>query len=258
MKNIIKSILYEMWHSKLFFRLYILMIIVMALVGVLNLDGGPVSLALAENPGISYEFGIFIAALVCGIICGEDYRDKVANYEVLSGHSRESIFFARSLLASLSAAVLSTLLAFIPMIAGLVAGGWGDKVEFSSMILRLLLLFFPYLRLATFFALVTFIVKNHYIMMAVGFATMMITTILSEMMKDSGNFSMSVFNMKYLLTFDSWNVYNLDPKVGIVEYQSFSSAMPSGLIGGTIVVSLIFAVIYLLVGYALFRRDELN
>lgn len=177
MKNIMKSIVYDIGRNKLMLRIYILMIAVMGLTTVLNLNVNEgltgASGMLADNPSISYEFSIFILALVVGTICGSDFKDKVANYEIMSGHSRLSIFLARSLMAIITAGILSTILSFVPILVGSVISGWGDTLDMGNVIVRHILLIFPYMRLAAFLVVVTYLVKSQYIMMAAGFILMM-------------------------------------------------------------------------------------
>ena len=262
MKNIIRSIGYEILHSKMLIRIYICMMLVMILLGLLNVgindQMSGASGMLADNPVMSYEFSIFIIALVVGIICGEDYKDGVANYEVLSGHSRLSIFLARSLFGIITSSILAMVLSFIPMISGTIINGWGEHLKLGDVIVRLLLLFFPYLRLAAFLAVITFLVKNHFVIMASGFVIMMGGTLLSDILSDTCNPYISIFNMKWLMSYDGWSIYNLDPGQGIAYYNSYNSGLTSELVVETIVISLIMTVLYLFMGYALFRRDELK
>ena len=262
MKNIMRSIWFEILRSKLMIRIYVAFIIVMGLIAVLNInidtkDTGASGM-LASNPAIIFEFPIFILAFIVGTICGEDYKDKVANYEVLSGHSRKSIFFARSLMGVSVGAVLATILCFVPIIVGTMIGGWGDELIFSDVIIRLSLFIFPMLRLAAFFALLTFLIKNPYIIMAVGFVVSMTPTMFIEMFSHTKSIYISIFNMALLTKFDGWSIYNVDPQVGIVEYNSYISSVSPGLVIGTIAASLVMTAFYLFMGYALFRRDELN
>ena len=198
MKNIIKSIVYEMLHSKMVIRLYVLFMLLQALVVILNAEVSPVSgvketsMVLSDGGVLTYEFPIFILTLIVGVICGEDYRDKVANYEVLSGHSRKSIYLARSLFAIFSAAALCLILSFIPLIAGNLYMGWGSTLKLGDVVARYLLLFFPYLRLAAFLAMITFLIKNQYIMMALGFLIMFGSTLLSDLLGAS-NYYVSIY-----------------------------------------------------------------
>ena len=262
MKNIMKSIWFEILHSKLMIKIYVAFIIVMGLIAVLNVNIDTqktgVSGMLASNPEIIYQFPIFILALIVGTICGEDYKDKVANYEVLSGHSRKSIFFARSLMGITVGAVLATFLCFVPIIVGTMIGGWGDELILSDVIIRCLLFIFPMLRLAAFFALLTFIIKNPYIMTAIGFVVSMSNSLLSGMFSHSKSIYISIFNMALLTKYDGWSLYNVEPQGGIVQYHSYISALSPGLVIGTIAASLVMTAFYLFMGYALFRRDDLN
>lgn len=262
MKNIMKSIWFEILHSKLLIRIYVAFVIIMGLIAVLNVNidtqNTGASGMITDNATIIYEFPVFILALIVGVICGEDYKDKVANYEILSGHSRISIFFARSLMGIIPGAVLATILCFIPLIVGTLVGGWGNELVLSDVIIREFLIFFPMLRLAAFFALLTFMIKNQYIMMAIGFVVSMFQTILNEMLSYSKSVYVSIFNMGLLMSFDGWSIYNVDPGEGIQYYHSYVSSVSMQLVIGTIVVSLLMTAFYLFMGYALFRRDELN
>ena len=262
MKNIMKSIWYEILHSKMMIRIYILFMVIMGLFAVLNVGDsvqkGHASGMVAENPLLIYEFPIFMLSIIVGIICGEDYKDKVANYEVLSGHSRKSIFFARSLMGIIVGSVLSTILCIVPLIVGIIVDGWGDALVLSDVIIRILLLFFPMFRLAAFLALITFLVKNQYVMMASGFVIMMGCSLLQTVITDSKNIFISIFNMALLLSFDSWSIYNLDPVNGLVTYNSYVSTVTPELVIGTITASLVMTAFYLFMGYALFRRDDLS
>ena len=262
MKNIMKSIWFEILHSKMLIRIYIGVIIMMILTGILNvniedqLSGA--SGMLVETPVMTYEFSLFITAIIVGVICGEDYKDKVANYEVLSGHSRISIFLARSLFAIITSSVLAVFLSFIPVITGTIIGGWGGHLEIGDVIVRQLLLFFPFIRFAAFMAVITFLVKNHFVMMASGFFVMMSGTLLIDILHDTQNSYISLFNMNWLVSYKGWSIYNVDPVQGVVDYSSYNSAFTSSMVLQTIFVSLAVAAFYLFMGYALFRRDELN
>ena len=257
MKNIMKSIWYEIYHSKLMIRIYILFIFVMGLIGILNSEteagtyAAGASGMLADVHEITYEFPIFILALIVGIICGEDYK-------VLSGHSRKSIFFARTLMGIIVGSVFATLLCFVPILTAWLKTGWGDSLVFEDVMIRMCLMIFPMLRLATFFAVLTFLIKNPYIMMAIGFLVSMSPALLSNMLSHSKSIFVSLFNMALLCDYKGWSIYNIDPDVGLVYYNSYESSVSSGLVIGTIVASLVMTAFYLFMGYALFRRDELN
>ena len=70
MKNIIKSIVYEILHSKMLIRTYLLMLVLQVLIAVLNLNNSfgasDTSTLLADGGIIVYEFPIFMLALIVG------------------------------------------------------------------------------------------------------------------------------------------------------------------------------------------------
>ena len=154
--------------------------------------------------------------------------------------------------------VFSTILCIVPLIVGIIVDGWGGALVLSDVIIRILLLFFPMLRLAAFLALITFLAKNQYVMMASGFVIMMGCSLLQTVITDSKNIFISIFNMALLLSFDSWSIYNLDPVKGLVTYNSYVSTVTPELVIGTITASLVMTAFYLFMGYALFRRDDLS
>ena len=258
MKNIMKSIGYEILHSKMLIRIYILFIALMVLVTVLNTNSTGISGLLADNDTLPYEFQTYMVAIIVGIICGSDFPDKVANYEITSGHSRVNVFLARALMAICSAAILATVLSFVPILFGNVVFKWGNKLVLSDVVIRNLLLFFPYVRMAAFIVVLTFLVKNPYVIMASGFVMMMGGSIIGDMTQNSSNVFISIYNMHLLCTYDGWSTYNLDPVKGIVEYNAYNSAVTPSLVFGTIGVSLFMTAFYLFMGYALFRRDDMN
>ena len=261
MKNIIKSIWYEILRSKFMIRIYLLFVGVMVLMVLLNLDtmkGKGISYFLADNPTSTYLLSFFVLAFIVGIISGEDYKDKVANYEILSGHSRISVFFTRSLMGILVGSFLCVVLNFVILITGCILAGWGESLSMGDVIVRQLLFFFPFMRLGAFLVVLTFLIKNPYIIMAAGFVIGNAGMMLQEMFGIPNSLYISIFNMGLLTEYGGWSIYNIDPGLGIVHYNAYDSSLTIGLVVGTVVVSLVMTAFYLFMGYALFRRDELN
>ena len=262
MKNIMKSIWYEILRSKFMIKIYILFVLVMGLTTVLNVGDsvqkGHTSGMLAGSPNLTYFFPLFMVGFIVAVICGEDYKDKVAHYEILSGHSRISIYLARTLMGIIVGSVLTLVLSFIPILVGIMIDGWGNKLILSDVIVRHMLFFFPYVRLSAFIAMLTFLIKNPYIIMAISFVITDFGMLVIDILASKASLAVSLFNLKLLTEYDGWSIYNLDPHQGIVQYFSYDSSVSSGMVIGTIVVSLVMAGLYLFMGYALFRRDELN
>ena len=120
MKNLIKSILYEVTRSKLLLITYSFMIALMILLGLINAPDSSTSGMYITDSSLPYTFPLFVIALTVGMVICPDYRDKVGNYEILSGHSRISVYFSRVLCAVIPGAFLAYFLTFLPMITGII------------------------------------------------------------------------------------------------------------------------------------------
>lgn len=258
MKNIIRSAYYDLRHSKLFVVVYLLTAVMLSVSAMINVDEKGCGFVIAENAYIYWETSAFIVALVVGIICNDDHIDKTINYEILAGHSRLSIFMARSLFGILLAAAAATMINFFPLAAGSMLKGFGDMLVFKDMIIRQLLCFFPYLRFAAFVTVICFIIKNPYVVIAAGFIISEMGMGFAEVFDHGKSVCISIFNLGLLADFSAWVIYNLDPVNGIVYYGRFNGELDMDVIVGTILVSLIMTVFYLFIGYGIFRRDDMD
>ena len=93
---------------------------------------------------------------------------------------------------------------------------------------------------------------------ALGYFAMCGGIFLNSVIIRPGSFLSCFFNLQDLCDFSTWSVYQLDPEKGIVNYTAYDSAIGSGLIVGTILISLLISAVYLLAGYGFFRRDDLD
>lgn len=258
MKNTFRSIVYVITRSKLLIISFISLVILMAVITGANMAGGSTSGLYLGGASISFMFPIVIVGVAVGIVCCSDMKDKVSNYEILSGHSREEFYFARFICAVVLASVLGFILSFIPMIYGNLFYGWGDKLIFSEVLIRQLLFIFPLLRLSAFFVCVSFVVRNDLIMTAAGFAMGLITPIMLSLFSEaSDSFFISIYNFNYLMDFNKWEIYNVASD-GIVKYMTGVSTVTPEMVTGTILISLFMTVVYMLLGYGLFRRSDIE
>ena len=263
MKNIIRSIAYELLRSRLMVYVFILITISNALIAILNIEDNSFheatgSAMIAEANSLTFLFAEFFVIFAVGVICGSDLTDKVANYEILSGHSRRRVYLARSIFGVLLASVLGLVLSLIPMAAGTAIFGWGHRLVFRDVLIRHLLYVFPFLRIAAFTVILTFLIKNQYAVMGIGYGIVTFNTIASGMVAERANLLTANFNLNLLSAFEGWRVYNLSAADGIVYYATYDSGLSAEAIAGTILLSIALAAVYLLIGYALFQRDDLN
>lgn len=263
MKDILNSELYSIRKSGTTIRIYILFVVIMVLVTVINVVNSNEGFASAEgcivdNPTLPSLFPIFIVGFIVAAFCGEDFKDKVGNYEIMSGHSRGQIFLGRSIPAIVVSGVGATILAFIPLVSGSIIFEMGDLVPVGDIIIRQLLFIFPFMRLAAFFVFVTFMVKSNYVTMVLGFLVFNAHAVLADMVTNSKSYLISLFNLNLLTDYPGWSLYNVSGNGGIIEYTAYKSAVTPELVIGTILVSLLMIAVYMTAGYAFFRRDDIG
>ena len=259
MKNLIKSIVYEVVRSKLLIIVYSAMAVLMFVLGIINSKDISASGMYVQDASLTYTFPLFVIAAVVGIVICPDYRDKVSNYEILSGHSRSSVYFARTLCAVIPAAFMAYLLTFLPLRSGIIVRGWGDRLIFSDVLLRQLLFIFPFIRIASFTACLAFVFKSEYILMALGvvysFGSLFLTSIYTDV---SSSVYTGFYNLNYLMSYDKWSIYNISPTEGIVRYASATGSVNITMVIATVAVSLLMTLVYLFIGYAMFKKTEMN
>ena len=263
MNNIIKSMIYELRKSRFVLVLFLVIAAANVLVTVLNISANTfneatTSAMLSEAKNTTFLFAEFFVIAAVGIIIGSDFKDKVANYELMSGHSRIQVYLARSVFAVILSALLGTVLAFVFLVTGNIFFGFGGRLVLSDVILRTFLYLFPFLRVAAFTVILTFTIKNQYVVMGIGYGIETLNSVFSGVVSDHDNLLTANFNLNLLADYDGWSVYNLSSTDGIVNYACYDSSLSSGAIVGTILVSVIVMVVYLIIGYGLFRRDDLN
>ena len=94
--------------------------------------------------------------------------------------------------------------------------------------------------------------------MGIGYGIESLNSIFSGVVSNHDNLLTANFNLNLLADYDGWSVYNLSSTDGIVKYACYDSSLSSEMVVGTILVSVIVMVVYLIIGYGLFRRDDLN
>ena len=262
MKNMIRSLLYEIRKNRSLKLAFIGLILINILLVFINIGENSFyeesgSAMLAEGKSFSYMMGMYFVLFAVAMIAGGDFKDKVINYEVMSGHSRLSIFMARNIIAILVASIGGMILSFVPLVASCIGWGFGNRLVLSDVIIRTFLYLFPFIRIAALFSMFTFLIKNQYAMLGIGYGIISFCLVTSGTVKDHTNFFTAMFNLNLLSGFNGWSVYNISNLRGLVTYAAFDSSVTVKMVAGTVIISLIATGIYLLLGYALFKRDEL-
>lgn len=263
MLNVIKSQLYQFRKERiskfLFFGL-MAMFILIPFIAIIQSDVS--SSAMTDATGGGYfatnlRFCIFMPlvyiAAVVAQICGQDFVDKTANYELMSGRRRYQSYFGRVIPSVIIGTIGWFIIAVTPVITVTIIRGWGDKISVWEVVIRYALMLFPAIRVACEFVFFTFLIKNPYIVMGLGYLYSMVS-IYAEMLPSDGFIFLGSTNIILLSMIDVWTTYGLEGKVNFI----YDAALSSSDVIGTIVVSVVVSAAALLLGYVFFKNDDMN
>lgn len=257
MKNIIKAQLYQLKKERL------LTIVFWGLFAVLLMDaffgsGEGVTLSGSETAAKVLQFHSIISSLfvfmVTGICCCSDFLDKTANYEIMSGHTRKEVYLGRVIPCIIIGTTGWLILICSPYILCTAVAGWGTKLAFGDFLLRVVLMILPIIRIICEFIMLSFIIRNPYIIMGIGYGVFVLGG-LSEAFSQTGSYFLGITNLTLLSGFDTWLTFGMNNGA---ENYIYESALPVNDIVCTIIFSVIFSAASLFLGYHFFKTDDVN
>lgn len=192
------------------------------------------------------------------VICSGDMEDKTINYEVLTGTRRSDVYFGRTLMSIIMSILCCLVTVILPLLFVTAVNGWGHTMTVSDVALRIAAMIFPIVRLTAFYALIAFLFRNKAALIAFGYIlTMleMLASLLNEILDSqifiylfSVNALTVIFRIENL-GFGYFDGEDVQVVKDVLEMSTFKTAAVSGLAG---------TVIFLLLGYLLFRKQDMN
>lgn len=258
MSGIIKAQFFQIIRDKVIRGMLMVALLMQVLIVMLPiwLDNETVTTAgefFATQDGATISFPMFFLVVVTGQICGADFLDKTNNYELMAGHKRKDVFLGRVIPSLLVGGVGALLLTILPIGIYAALYGWGTKVLFGQMLLRWVLMLFPLLRMVCEFAFLTFLIKNPYVVMGLGYMVFMASAVLSGMIEACSVF-LGMTNLFLLLVVSKWTTYGLGNDINYI----FDASLSGEIVWGTIAASVVFGVVALYLGYVFFKNDDVN
>ena len=134
--------------------------------------------------------------------------------------------------------------------------GWGPETDRNEVLLRCILVLFPIFRMCAFNMMLASVTRSAGKGIAIGYAIFMVEvmaqSILEELFQITLVYSMGFANAASLLISEnSWNMV-IDGRAVTV----FDTAVTGDMIWKTIVVSVIFTVVYLILAYINFKQTD--
>lgn len=263
MWNIIKSINFQCKRDRGLKLLYLFMFGMILLTTFMNLSGSVESVTGSEmlvsnSSGVLVITGFICSFFLCRTI-GGDYTDKTINYEVLTGKSRNNIFFARMIYGFSLCVLAWSVLVLLPYIVATAINGWGISVEFKVFVTRTLLLYLPLLRYMCEIMLITVLVRNQYLGMIISYLIFEISAVVLVIIKEILDIEKAVF--MWTSSSNMINVFNFrDYVVRYINGEDvavYGEPIPKDDLMWTVIVSLVVSLICIAVSYRCFKKRDM-
>lgn len=261
MKYIIKSQCYQLVRNRLVYVVFFILMLMQCTIFIGELDSslnlqnvsvtGYISAMGAELSFLSVIFGLFFTA----IVCGDDFVDKTANYEIMSGHSRREIYCAKAIVSMIGGTIGSLIIMLFPCVFISALAGFGDGFTVGNLTLRYLLAVFPVLRMICEFVFLSYIIKNAYVVMGLGFMTGMALPIFIVNGMDSLGIYSGLSGLVKVFNFSEWDTYTLVGQKDIVVYDA---TIRLGEVLPVVISSVVVGLLFLYMGYYFFKKDDLS
>lgn len=263
MKDIIKSQLYQLRKWAFIWTVLIVIFVIdigmSTWFGYIFIDARYTFISASE---IFANFGmitITMAVAFIGIavpsVCCTDMKDKTANNELLSGHTRCDVYFARAITSVIVGLTGWVVIAALPVVINTVLFGWGNAVPLKDVISIYVLSLVPYIRTILELVFASFIIRNANYVMAISFLLSTVANVMAGFTHDSIYF-FGMFNLMKLFTVNSTAMYGLNPDGGM--YNVYDASMSSETVIMTVVVSVIIGAGALIAGYYFYKKDDIN
>lgn len=259
MWNIMKSLAYQIRNDIFSYVVWILVAVLsIAPCFIIN---GAMDVTASENllsfSGMAFILVLLVVLFMTARICGFDQNDKTINYEVLSGHKRGEVFFARALMSYL-VCIPTLVVAFVlPLAVKTLMNGWGTTVMLADAWKLFGVAMVITLRIVALFIMLTFLLKNCYVTIAVGYLLGIVELFGLLLIKEVFGLSLdmytSLMNFELQTTLENYRFDYIDGKDVMVYMLPFENADILPIVCS----SLIGAVICIVIGYFAYKKRDI-
>lgn len=258
MQNLIKALNYQTRRDNVTLYAVIIGLLVSAMILMDNNASAMTGARFAVSSGELLPMALsYMSVIMAARICGWDMTDKTINYEVLSGHHRRQVYFARVIVSLMWTMGMAVIVTALPVIIFSAMNGWGPETDLRLMLIRYAMLLLPLFRLICGFIFISFAVGNFAGSAVACFLLVqgefMVYTMLDELTNIHLDAQLAVSNMIKLL--------ELNGRMGFVDGKDiyiYDAALSSEFAVNTVVFSLAAGIIYLILGFALFSGRDMK
>ncbi|ADU22650.1 hypothetical protein [Ruminococcus albus] len=262
MKNLIKAQLYQISRTRVYYLVFITLMMLAVLFGAVEYLNGADNLEewqklTASDFATRMEMVVSIAmmgiAFFAAFFCADDFSDKTMNYEMMSGKLRKQTYFSRASITIVFCTIFGLVMVSTSLGVSYMLTGWGDSVPFSAAAVRILLLVFPFFRVSCLFIMIAYFIKRAGFAFLTDYMIFAVSNLIKSADDESG--VLTVFStVGSIMRYKEWHIFGLESPVEMV----YTPMPEAGLIIRCILVSLAVGGLYLLLGYNFFHTDDLE
>ncbi len=190
-------------------------------------------------------------------IMGWDMNDRTINYEVMSGHSRAQVYFARFFTSVIWTFIASVIIVSIPILIFTAVNGWGSSVKTADFVTRAVVMMLPFFRWICELTLLTVLAKNSNTGMVLGFVIfevmMIFYMILDEMLDVNIDVIFSSANLMSLSTISNSRNVLIDGNMVNV----FDAVLKPSIIQNSAVISIAAGIFCIIVSFGIFKKRDM-
>ena len=265
MYNIIRSLNYQTRRDNFTYILLICIVAFAALMFYADFDAGlyPDGLTGSAVTSMLGDMGVIgagaVTVMMTARICGWDFNDKTINYEILAGHDKKSVFWGRFTVAFVWVTLMCLALISLPVILCTAMNGWGYNAELKGVLVRLVLVIFPIFRTVCEMLLLTFIARNCYASMLVGWIGFEFGVIIAMMPKElfGSDLDLSLLfsssSLMGVLSYTNYSIGYVDGK----DVEIFETALSQLKLYGTIGINTAAGLLCLGIAYLIFKKRDM-
>ncbi|MGN0436946.1 MAG: hypothetical protein ACI4F4_00360 [Lachnospiraceae bacterium] len=257
MKNIIKAQIYQLKRDKLL-KIIFLVVLFMQITNIFGYVMGEQNVTadvyLIQNGVYVSLLALLFGMLFTSQVCGSDFVDKTTNYELLSGHKRSEVYFGRTIISVIGGLLGTMLLLLLPLLLFSLIYGFGSEITISQAMIRIALFIFPAFRMICEMIFFVYIFKNSYFAMIISGLIFFVSQNLMMFLKKVDSLFLASTNITGLFSFETYQTYSA---VTLEQYYIYNGSLTASYVAGTIVSSIVFGMIFLLLGYVFFQKDDI-
>lgn len=200
-----------------------------------------------------------ITLVFAALVCSGDMDDKTINYEVLNGRKRIEVYLGRAFMTMIMNVLCCVVTMVLPLLAVTALCGWGHMMTVSDVALRIAAMILPVIRLSAFFTFVAFLFRSKVALYVTGYVITMIESLVIAF--DTGILKpellihlFSSYTLQKIFVIENIGFDYIDGK----DVQVVKDVLEMSTVRTAGVSCIVGTVIFLVLGYFVFRKKDMN